>query len=111
METKKHHSMTYTKKVGDPISLTQATDWTENYRDANPGEIKSHFIGADIINDILAQEGCVGFRVYYALDGNDKKEVIFVGVNSSGDDLYEGIIADRAWPCPNMCPASSPLNE
>jgi hypothetical protein len=101
--------MEYTKEVGEPISLELAKGWTKDYRTANPGEIKAHYIGANIINDILAQDGCVGIRTYYALNELEKKELVMVGVNSSGEDLVEGIIADRTWPCPNACALSSPL--
>ena len=103
--------MSYTKKVGASISLTTAEGWTENYRDANPGAVKAHFIGSDIINDIFDQEGCVGFRAYYGINDDDEKELIFVGVDSSGNDMTSGIIADKAWPCPSNCPVSSPLAE
>jgi hypothetical protein len=101
--------MEYTKEVGEPISLELAKGWTKDYRTANPGEIKAHYIGSNIINDILAQDGCVGIRTYYALNELEKKELVMVGVNSSGEDLVEGIIADRTWPCPTACDAGSPL--
>ncbi|MFT5601703.1 MAG: hypothetical protein ACI9N1_001951 [Flavobacteriales bacterium] len=101
--------MEYTKEVGEPISLELAKGWTKDYRTANPGEIKAHYIGANIINDILAQDGCVGIRTYYALNELEKKELVMVGVNSSGEDLVEGIIADRTFPCPTACALSSPL--
>jgi hypothetical protein len=103
--------MVYTKQVGESIPLADAKVWTKDYRDANPGKIKAHFIGANIINAILDQEGCVGIRTYYALNETGEKELVMVGVDSTGEDLFEGIIADRTWPCPSACAVISPLNS
>ena len=64
---------TFDGSEGDPISLETVQLWTKNYRDGNPNQTLAHFFGRDIINQILAEEGCVGIRLYYAID--DKGQI------------------------------------
>jgi hypothetical protein len=93
------------------IDIETASAWTENYRDANSEATRAHFFGRDIIEEILSQTGCVGIRIYYALDEKGAKQLIIVGANSSENDLYNGVIAERSFPCPTYCDQnSSPLN-
>jgi hypothetical protein len=87
-----------------------AKAWTANYRETYPVEIEAHFFGREIINQILSEEGCVGIRIYYALDENGNRQLLLVGVNANGDNLLpsvtnnENIIADMSYPCPTFCP-------
>jgi hypothetical protein len=46
---------------------------------------------------------------YYALDENGKQQLIIVGVDGNENDLYEGVIAEKSYPCPSFCPTNSPL--
>lgn len=55
-----------TGREGEPFDLDVCAKWTQNYRDRNPGDIVSHFFGREIIEKILAQQGCLGIRVYHA---------------------------------------------
>jgi hypothetical protein len=55
-----------TGKEGSPIKLDIAANWTKNYRDRHPGETISQFFGREILEQILAQEKCLGIRFYYA---------------------------------------------
>lgn len=104
--------MAFDGNEGEFISLADARDWTANYRTDNPGETKGHFFGKNKIIEILNQSGCKGIRAYYATDENDAKQLIFVGVDASGEDLLsDGKILDRSWPCPNSCATLSPLNS
>lgn len=102
-------------EVGDPLDLTIAKSWTANYRAKNPDEIRAHFFGTEIIEQILAEAGCVGIRMYYALDENGEKKLLLVGVDADGNDLLplntnggrsasEGdIVGDYSFPCPTYC--------
>lgn len=65
--------MAFNEKEGGEITLYAAADMTAEYRTQNPGETKGHFYGKDILNDLLNQNGCMGVRIYYAIDGNGKK--------------------------------------
>ena len=103
--------MAFTGKEAEQFPLNTAAEWTKNYRDQmQPGDPKAHFFGKDIINEILAQEGCMGIRIYYALDEEGKKQLIIVGADANENDIYNGVIAERSHVCPPFCDVSgSPL--
>src|SRR6267154_3970598 len=107
---------------GDPLSLMKAKQWAAHYRDKNPGSTQAHFFGLEIIKQILAEPGCVGIRMYYAIDDNGRKQILLVGASANGDNLLpstsassfasfslfsdpdaDNIIADFSWPCPTYC--------
>lgn len=90
-------------QTGDPIDLQTASDWTRNYRNANPGQIIAHGFGSDIIQDVLSQTDCVGMRIYYAINDSGEKSLIIVGVDGAGNDMENGVIADFSNPCPISC--------
>jgi len=102
--------MSFTGNESHDIPLATAAEWTKNYRDANPGAIKAHYFGKDAIQAILDQGGCVGIRIYYALDDDGVKHLIIVGANASENDLYQGLLAERSLPCPSSCSTANPLN-
>ena len=108
METQQNE-IHLTGKEGGEFDLDLAASWTKNYRDKHPGETVSHFFGKDILQKILAQEGCQGIRFYYAhskplsawqrsmvslsnfltkVAGNieGEKHLIIVGAGSDGND-------------------------
>ena len=98
-------------REGAPIDLALAAEWTANYRATiQLGDIKGHYFGKDILNDILAQEGCMGIRMYYALDKVGVKQLILVGVDAYENDQVGGIVADYSMPCPDHCGNVNVLN-
>ena len=106
--------MSFTGNEGQSITLAVASDLTENYRNANDnatGLILGHFIGINKINLILAQEGCVGIRTYYAIDEGGKKAIVMVGVDADENDLDAGVILDRSVNCPPSCGVANDLNS
>lgn len=102
--------MAFTGNENHDIPLSTASQWTANYRNANPNQTKGHFFGKNAIDAILAQQGCVGIRIYYALDDSGSKQLILVGVTSDGNDLYNGLLAERSFKCPPDCGNANPLN-
>lgn len=104
--------MTPTGKEPYEISLTEASELTENYRNSvTTGDTIALYFGGDAIQKILDQEGCVGVRFYYATGKTGSPQLVVVGVDASGNDLYTGLIADKAIPCPQVCSAPNPLNS
>ena len=99
-----------TPNTGGPISLPQAIQWTTNFRSTNSGAVKAHFFGEVIINQILNQPGCIGLRLYNAIDANNQPQILLVGVDANGDDMTNDTIADLSLPCPNHCPSNSVLS-
>jgi hypothetical protein len=104
--------MNYTGHENHSISLPDAAAMTQRFRNANPpGTIISEYFGADAINSILSQPGCVGIRLYYAMDDNSVQHHVISGVDANGDDLFNGVLADNGQTCPPNCATVNPLNS
>jgi len=108
--TKKDYSA-----IGEAISHETAADFVKAYEEAHPTEVRGYVLGRNIIDQILAQPGCVGMRFYYGLNEEGEKTLVYVGVDAEGQDIVkttvvmssgalveaDGIIADRIgikWP-------------
>ena len=104
--------MSLTGNEDHSISLTTASEWTANYRATiSSGDPLGNYFGQAAIAAILAQEDCIGIRIYYALDGVGDKKLIITGVDEDGNDLYEGELAEKAVENPPFGAASNPLNS
>lgn len=96
--------------IGEEIGLNLGTEFITDYQVANPSDTQFYVIGRNIIDQILAQPGCVGMRFYNAYNEKGEKTLVYVGLNESGKTIVEyscvnnqgvletnkGIIADRA---------------
>lgn len=102
--------MSFTGDEGAYITLTQGNTFTASYRTANPSTVKAHFFGKNKLNEVIAQTGCVGIRMYKALDERGNSQLVLVGVDANGSDITTGLILDRAMPCPSFCDTLSSLN-
>lgn len=103
--------MSMTGNEGAVISLEDAKTLTANYRNAiKVGETISYTIGANLVNQIITQEGCKGLRIYRAKDELGADQIVLVGVDASSKDMYTGVLVDRVILCPPLCPSVSPLN-
>lgn len=72
-------------------------------------EFGSQFIGKNIIEKILSQPGCIGIKLFNALNENNQKTFVITGVDTNGNPILEyaivnplgeirtseGIVADR----------------
>lgn len=104
--------MDFTGNEGGLIPLDLASQMTRKYRlNADLNAVISMAVGKNVIEEILSQNGCFGLRFYNALDENGSEQLVIVGVDSSGNDMYNGKIADRVIKCPIVCPEQSPLNS
>jgi hypothetical protein len=95
--------------IGEEITHELGAEFVLNYRKANPTDVKAYVIGKDIINQILAQPGCVGIQFYNALNEFGKKTLVYVGldvnekpiasysaINNEGVlETQKGIVGDR----------------
>jgi len=75
--------------IGAEISHETATDFVTAYENAFPGDINRYTVGRTIIDEILAQAGCVGLRFYSALNEAGKKTLVYVGIDADGKDLVK----------------------
>jgi hypothetical protein len=103
----------------DQITLRVATTITTNWRNANPGSVKSFLVPIEDLRGILSDSDAAYARVYLCLDGGMEK-IIFVGANGSKQDILPTLnrpdapnseIYDFTIPCPPTCDdVTSPLN-
>ncbi|MGH2563189.1 MAG: hypothetical protein ACRDE5_01665 [Ginsengibacter sp.] len=96
-------------EVGEDIGLTEGVKMVKAFREANPNATQGYYIGRNILEQIMAQPGCVGinFRkcltemneehlVYTAVDAEGKDILEFTVVTNAGDVIkQDGIVADR----------------
>ena len=103
----------FNRHAGGAIELEIAAVWTQNHREKHPGEVISHYFGRHILEDILAQDGCVGIRFYHAYDHDGKKHLVICGVQEDGNDQGQNHAqplvyktGDQSLPCPGSpgCP-------
>ena len=94
------------------IDLETASEWTANYRaTVSTSAILGNYFSQSAINGLLDQEGAIGIRIYYAIDGDGEKRLILVGVDGDGNDLYEGALAELARTNPPYGVSANPLNS
>jgi hypothetical protein len=95
---------------GDAITLAAASDLTERFRGNYSSQPKARFFGKDIINQILAQTGCKGIRMYHGVNSSGLLEIVLVGADANGNDMLN-LIADISTPCPSVCSTTNDLNS
>jgi hypothetical protein len=104
--------MSFDGNEGKKVTLQEAAEWTANYRKSvQSGQTIAHFIGKNKLNELLEQENCVGVRIYYGLDENSEKNLVFVGADENENDLVDGVILEYSKRCPPICSNKNPLNS
>jgi hypothetical protein len=103
--------MKITGKEGAPIDRAKAKRWTAKYRSSGRGRTNSHLFGFDTVKNLLNQEGCVGMRIYYALNDEGEQQLLLVATDVNGNDLKDSEILDFSHACPPDCSTGSGLDE
>ncbi len=93
------------------IELDEARELISRYRRANPAGRSAVASTRVPLDRILAQPGCVGVRMYFALNPDMTPTLVMVGVNEQGNDIDSGILAEQFYPCPPFCPMDSLLDS
>ncbi|MBN8851146.1 MAG: hypothetical protein BGO55_28395 [Sphingobacteriales bacterium 50-39] len=97
--------------IGEAIDHELATNLVKSYQEKYPESFTGVTIGRNIIEQILAQPGCVGMRFYDAINEKGQNTLVYVGVDASGNDMLKqvvvekggaistapAIVADRGW--------------
>ncbi len=95
--------------VGEDIGQELGAKMVKDFQDNNPNETEWFYAGRNILDKILSQPGCVGIRLYNAIDENGNKTLVFVGIDAQENIIVEyttisaegqltkekGIVADR----------------
>lgn len=96
--------MSFTGNEGDFITVTQGSQWTANFRNsANFDGVKAQFYGKSKLNTVLRQTGCVGIRIYRAIDDTGAPVLVLVGVDVNENDMHTGYILEKGNACPPYC--------
>lgn len=81
--------------IGEEISHDLARTLVRTYQETYPETFTGVTIGRNIIDQILAQPGCVGMRFYNAINEEGQKTLVYVGVDASGKDLIERVVVEK----------------
>jgi hypothetical protein len=107
-------TLNVTPAVDHNITLIEAADFTANYRtfyNNDPTTIRGGAISKGIIQDILNQATCEGLRYYYGIDATNQPHIVLVGIDNTGNDQYNLLLAERARLCPPSWPVTpNPIN-
>ncbi len=103
--------MAFNGKEGAPIDLSEASQWTRNFRTQNPGQVKAHYFGRDIIEKILDQSECVGIRIFQAINEQGEQHLILAGTDANENNQLHGLLGEASIPCPNQCGNADALNS
>ncbi len=90
--------------IGYELGAKMVKDYCDKYQEAG-----SQFVGRNILDQILAQPGCIGIKIFKALNEVGEKTYVLTGVNQEGQEMFEvtavnpfgeikkqeGIVADR----------------
>ncbi len=77
------------QNVGEQISHELAAKMVKDHYDKYSDESKSYVIGKTIIDQILAQPGCVAVRFFDAINESGVKTLVYVGIDENGKNLLE----------------------
>lgn len=98
-----------TAAVGEHIGFELGAKMVKDFQDSFPSENIGFYVGRNIIESLLAQPGCVGIKMFNALNETGEKTLVFVGIDERGRHILEynavnqhgelvkkeGIVADR----------------
>lgn len=118
------------------IPLQQAKEMTERYKTHKKDILKKEYEDKHIMREcetfnreafdaILAQSGCVGLRIYFAMDQALTIRSVIVGVNADNQDILpletgtgaadlttgDGVIIEDGRICPPDCPTPPSLTS
>lgn len=93
------------------VTLEQARALVQNFRKhAPPNSERAGLFHRAAIDEILAQPGCAGIRVYRGRREKGTDALVLVGVTAEGTDMTDGTVIDEHLPCPPNCDPNSALN-
>jgi hypothetical protein len=98
-------------EVGEDIGLSAGKQMVKAFKEANPNATAAYYIGRNILDQILAQPGCVGINFRKCLTETNQEHLVYTGIDAAGKDILEfsvvtntgdlvkqnGIVADRIW--------------
>jgi hypothetical protein len=104
--------MPFPPKQDHRIPLAEAGAMTKRFRDgvAKGAEIAQMY-PREVFETLLKNPKVSGIRSYFARTSEGKLQSVVVGVDKDGNDLLDGDIFDRGFPCPPFCGGGNALNS
>ena len=107
----------FSPEVGEDIGYEKGAKMIKSNFDQNPDDILAHFMGRNIIEEILAQPGVAGIRMFYALNELGLRQLVLTGADKDGKNILnyttigdngeivksKGIVAGGVRCCPPFC--------
>lgn len=97
--------------AGSIITLAAGSKMTKSFRTNYPNATKAVYYTTDVYQNLLAQTGCVGIRIYNAINENGKLTNVMIGVDTDGNDMTSGKVYDYGDLTPPLTIAPNPLNS
>ena len=76
-------------EVGENIGLAEGTQLVKAFQEANPDATAGYYIGRNILEQIMAQPGCVGINFRKCLTNLNEEHLVYTGVDADGKDILE----------------------
>jgi len=76
-------------EVGENIGLAEGTQLVKAFQEANPDATSGYYIGRTILEQIMAQPGCVGINFRKCLTNLNEEHLVYTGVDADGKDILE----------------------
>ena len=106
----------FTGEKDHTVSPQLAGQMTSAFQNNNPYDVYAWFCSKKSLEMLLAQEGCVGIRIYGGLNNDGQFSPVLYGANARGSDLSGGGLSkslsdstgigpmEMLVPCPPYCP-------
>ena len=76
-------------EVGEAISHQLAEKMVKDYNDLHPSEQYCFTVGKNILEQVLAQPGCKGLRIYKAINEEGNETLVYAGIDIKGNTIFE----------------------
>lgn len=77
--------------------------YRESHKETDPLPLSETFNRAEL-DELLAQPGCAGIRIYYGKSDDGLLHAVLIGVDKNDNDLLEnGQILEDSRRCPPVC--------
>jgi hypothetical protein len=82
--------------IGEEIGYELGNQMVASFQNAFPSENSFFVIGRQVIDQILSQPGCVGLKVYNALNEQGEKTLVYMGLDATGKALLEYVQVNQS---------------
>lgn len=90
---------------GSFISFQTAEKWIASYKNSpTKGTLNNVTYGVDLVKQLLSVQGCVGLRVYNAINDSGEATFVLMAVDKNGDGINaQNSTMDLGTTCPPYC--------